>query len=178
MIGQDCDECMFSEGRDSNVKQAWMRNMPLGTRHACDARPSRQGNRNHRWDLKPVCPTTYAAFWPFGGHLLTHLGFPHLLLPSRNFINLPNLHPRPFKGKSKPLIHITICSTSGSVSVMSVKAFGITVKLIFAGENQFTYPSTYMFLLFLGVPTLTQMNYLNKAMHEFVASLVWPHTIL
>ena len=54
---------------------------------------------------------------------------------------------------------------------MSVKAFGIAVKLTVAGENQFTSASTYVFLLVLVVTTLTQLNYLNKAMSEFSASL-------
>lgn len=77
----------------------------------------------------------------------------------------------PVKGKTNPLVYISICSTVGSVSVMSVKAFGIAVKLTFAGDNQFTHPSTYVFALVLVVTTLTQMNYLNKAMNEFSTSL-------
>ena len=77
----------------------------------------------------------------------------------------------PLHGLSNPLVYISICSTVGSVSVMSVKAFGIAVKLTVAGGNQFTHPSTYVFLLVLVATTLTQMNYLNKAMSEFPASL-------
>ncbi|KAH8722832.1 magnesium transporter NIPA-domain-containing protein [Phaeosphaeriaceae sp. PMI808] len=78
----------------------------------------------------------------------------------------------PLHGRSNPLVYISICSTVGSVSVMSVKAFAIAVKLTVAGDNQFTHMSTYVFLLVLVVTTLTQMNYLNKAMSEFSASLV------
>ncbi|KAE8150224.1 magnesium transporter [Aspergillus avenaceus] len=78
----------------------------------------------------------------------------------------------PRKGRTNPMIYISICSTVGSISVMSVKAFGIAVKLTFAGDNQFTHASTYVFTLVLVVTTLTQMNYLNKAMGEFPASLV------
>ncbi|KAJ5887388.1 magnesium transporter [Penicillium taxi] len=78
----------------------------------------------------------------------------------------------PFQGKKNPLVYISICSSVGSVSVMSVKAFGIAVKLTVGGENQFTHASTYVFALVLVVTTLTQMNYLNKAMSEFPASLV------
>jgi predicted transcriptional regulator len=77
----------------------------------------------------------------------------------------------PMQGRANPLVYISICSTVGSVSVMSVKAFGIAVKLTFAGDNQFTHASTYVFSLVLVVTTLTQMNYLNKAMSEFPASL-------
>lgn len=40
----------------------------------------------------------------------------------------------PKYGKQNPLIYLSICSTVGSVSVMSVKAFGIAVKLTLGGE--------------------------------------------
>ncbi|KAE8329952.1 hypothetical protein BDV24DRAFT_121383 [Aspergillus arachidicola] len=78
----------------------------------------------------------------------------------------------PRLGRTNPLVYLSICSTVGSISVMSVKAFGIAIKLTFAGDNQFTHASTYVFSLVLVVTTLTQMNYLNKAMGEFPASLV------
>ncbi|KAL4947729.1 magnesium transporter [Aspergillus filifer] len=78
----------------------------------------------------------------------------------------------PIQGRTNPIVYISICSTVGSISVMSVKAFGIAVKLTAGGDNQFTHASTYVFALVLVVTTLTQMNYLNKAMSEFPASLV------
>ncbi|CAG8117406.1 unnamed protein product [Penicillium olsonii] len=78
----------------------------------------------------------------------------------------------PTQGRTNPLVYISICSSVGSVSVMSVKAFGIAVKLTAGGDNQFTHASTYVFALVLVVTTLTQMNYLNKAMGQFPASLV------
>jgi hypothetical protein len=77
----------------------------------------------------------------------------------------------PKKGKTNPMVYISICSTVGSISVMSVKAFSIAVKLTVGGVNQFTHASAYIFLLALIVSTLTQTNYLNKAMSEFSASL-------
>ncbi|OQE00871.1 hypothetical protein PENVUL_c045G08090 [Penicillium vulpinum] len=77
----------------------------------------------------------------------------------------------PIQGRTNPLVYISICSSVGSVSVMSVKAFGIAVKLTAGGDNQFTHASTYVFASVLVVTTLTQMNYLNKAMSEFPASL-------
>ncbi|CAG8927373.1 unnamed protein product [Penicillium salamii] len=78
----------------------------------------------------------------------------------------------PTQGRTNPLVYISICSSVGSISVMSVKAFGIAVKLTAGGDNQFTHPSTYVFLSVLVITTLTQMNYLNKAMGQFPASLV------
>ncbi|KAI9373116.1 DUF803-domain-containing protein [Aspergillus egyptiacus] len=80
----------------------------------------------------------------------------------------------PVYGKRNPLIFISICSTVGSVSVMSVKAFGIALKLTLGGNNQFTHASTYVFLIVTVFCILTQMNYLNKALHEFSTSIVNP----
>jgi len=77
----------------------------------------------------------------------------------------------PIYGKKNPLIYISICSTVGSVSVMSVKAFGIAVKLTLGGKNQFTHASTYVFIILVAVCILTQMNYFNKALSQFPTSL-------
>ncbi|EEH15970.2 hypothetical protein PABG_06057 [Paracoccidioides brasiliensis Pb03] len=80
----------------------------------------------------------------------------------------------PKYGKKNPLIYISICSTVGSVSVMSVKAFGIALKLTLAGHNQFTHPSTYAFAIVVVCCILTQMNYFNKALSQFSTSIVNP----
>lgn len=80
----------------------------------------------------------------------------------------------PRYGKKNPLIYISICSTVGSVSVMSIKGFGIALKLTLAGNNQLTHPSTYVFAIVVFVCILTQMNYFNKALDQFDTSLVNP----
>jgi multidrug transporter EmrE-like cation transporter len=80
----------------------------------------------------------------------------------------------PVYGRKNPLIYISICSTVGSISVMSVKAFGIALKLTFAGNNQFSHPSTYVFMIVTIVCILTQMNYFNKALSQFSTSIVNP----
>lgn len=77
----------------------------------------------------------------------------------------------PKYGRRNPLVYISICSTIGSVSVMSVKAFGIALKLTLEGNNQFTRPSTYIFALVVGGCVLTQMNYFNKALSMFSTSM-------
>lgn len=77
----------------------------------------------------------------------------------------------PVYGKKNPLIFISICSTVGSVSVMSVKAFGIAVKLTLQGNNQFVHASTYVFAIVTGFCILTQMNYFNKALNSFSTSM-------
>jgi hypothetical protein len=73
----------------------------------------------------------------------------------------------PKYGKKNPLVYLSICSTVGSISIMAIKAFGIAVKLTFAGHNQFTHASTYMFMIVVIVCILTQMNYFNKALSQF-----------
>lgn len=57
---------------------------------------------------------------------------------------------------------------------MSVKAFGIALKLTFGGKNQFSHPSTYVFAIVTVVCILTQMNYFNKALSQFSTSIVNP----
>ncbi|RMZ76252.1 hypothetical protein DV738_g5061, partial [Chaetothyriales sp. CBS 135597] len=80
----------------------------------------------------------------------------------------------PLYGKKNPLVFISICSVVGSVSVMSVKAFGIALKLSLAGNNQFSHPSTYVFAIVTVVCILTQMNYFNKALSQFPTQIVNP----
>lgn len=77
----------------------------------------------------------------------------------------------PRHGKKNPLVFISICSTVGSVSVMSVKAFGIALKLTLGGNNQFNKPSTYTFAIVVVVCILTQMNYFNKALSQFSTNM-------
>jgi len=77
----------------------------------------------------------------------------------------------PVHGRKNPLVYISICSTVGSVSVMSIKAFGIALKLTLGGNNQFTHPSTYVFIIVVVVCILTQMNYFNKALSQFSTNM-------
>ena len=77
----------------------------------------------------------------------------------------------PVYGKKNPLIYISICSAVGSVTVMSIKAFGIALKLTFNGNNQFTHASTYVFGIVTVFCILTQMNYFNKALNQFSTSM-------
>lgn len=73
----------------------------------------------------------------------------------------------PRYGRTNPVIYISICSLVGSVSVMSIKGFGVAVKLTFAGKNQFTHPSTYVFGIVTAMCIVIQMNYFNKALDTF-----------
>ena len=82
----------------------------------------------------------------------------------------------PKYGRTNPLVYISICSLVGSVSVMAIKGFGVAVKLTFAGNNQFSHPSTYVFGVTVVFCILVQMNYFNKALDTFSTNVyVWSH---
>ncbi|KAH6867342.1 magnesium transporter [Thelonectria olida] len=80
----------------------------------------------------------------------------------------------PTYGKKSPLVYVSICSAVGSVSVMSTKAFGMALKLTFAGENQFTHPVTYILMISMAACILTQMSYFNQALSIFPSNIVNP----
>lgn len=73
----------------------------------------------------------------------------------------------PVYGKRTPLVYLSICSLVGSISVMSVKAFGVALKLTFNGNNQLTHISTYCFGLTVVLCIMIQMNYFNRALDQF-----------
>ncbi|CAJ0867967.1 10548_t:CDS:2 [Entrophospora sp. SA101] len=58
--------------------------------------------------------------------------------------------------------------------VMSCKGFGIALKLTFAGNNQLSHTSTYVFIIISVVCILVQMNYFNKALDIFSTNIVNP----
>lgn len=70
-----------------------------------------------------------------------------------------------------PLHYLSVCAATGAISVMALKAFGIALKLTFAGSNQFTRPSTYLFATVAILCIVVQMNYFNKALNTFPQSV-------
>ncbi|KAF2874140.1 magnesium transporter NIPA-domain-containing protein [Massariosphaeria phaeospora] len=80
----------------------------------------------------------------------------------------------PKHGRKNPLIYLSICSTTGSVSIMAIKAFGVALKMTFNGNNQFSHASTYVFIIVVVGCILTQMNYLNKALSQYATNIVNP----
>ncbi|PHT34576.1 putative magnesium transporter NIPA7 [Capsicum baccatum] len=75
-------------------------------------------------------------------------------------------------GHLNALVFTGICSLMGSLSVMSVKALGTSLKLTVEGKNQLIYPETWVFMLVVVVCVVTQMNYLNKSCtHEQTSNL-------
>uniref|UniRef100_A0A1D1Y0C3 Probable magnesium transporter n=1 Tax=Anthurium amnicola TaxID=1678845 RepID=A0A1D1Y0C3_9ARAE len=83
-------------------------------------------------------------------------------------------HYIPQYGQTHIMVYIGVCSLVGSLSVMSVKALGIALKLTFSGMNQLIYPQTWAFTIVVGICVVTQMNYLNKALDTFNTAVVSP----
>ncbi|KAM1217202.1 hypothetical protein TB2_013195 [Malus domestica] len=80
----------------------------------------------------------------------------------------------PHYGHTHMIVYVGICSLMGSLTVMSVKAVGIALKLTFSGTNQFKYFETWFFVLVLAVCCLFQVNYLNKALDTFNTAVISP----
>ncbi|KAK4784546.1 hypothetical protein SAY86_018914 [Trapa natans] len=80
----------------------------------------------------------------------------------------------PRYGHSHMMVYIGICSLMGSLTVMSVKAVGIALKLTFSGMNQFIYFQTWIFTVIVIFFSLTQVNYLNKALDTFNTAVMSP----
>ncbi|XP_018433327.1 probable magnesium transporter NIPA6 isoform X3 [Raphanus sativus] len=84
------------------------------------------------------------------------------------------LHFEPLCGQSNVLVYIGICSLMGALTVMSIKAIGIAIKLTMEGVSQIGYPQTWLFLLVAVTCVVTQLIYLNKALDTFNAAIVSP----
>ncbi|CAK7323574.1 unnamed protein product [Dovyalis caffra] len=80
----------------------------------------------------------------------------------------------PHYGQTHVMVYISVCSLMGSLSVMSVKALGIALKLTFSGMNQLIYPQTWAFTMVVLACVITQINYLNKALDTFNTAVVSP----
>ncbi|KAL2537626.1 putative magnesium transporter NIPA6 [Forsythia ovata] len=80
----------------------------------------------------------------------------------------------PLYGQTNILVYLGICSLMGSLTVMSIKAVGIAIKLTLEGISQAAYPQTWFFLSVSVICVITQLNYLNKALDTFNAAIVSP----
>ncbi|XP_017185872.2 probable magnesium transporter NIPA6 isoform X3 [Malus domestica] len=72
------------------------------------------------------------------------------------------LHFEPQYGQTNILVYLGICSLMGSLTVVSIKAIGIAIKLTLEGVSQIAYPQTWFFLTVAIICVVTQLNYLNK----------------
>ncbi|XWS55059.1 hypothetical protein CRYUN_Cryun10bG0142600 [Craigia yunnanensis] len=84
------------------------------------------------------------------------------------------LHFEPRYGQTNILVYLGICSLMGSLTVVSIKAIGIAIKLTLDGISQIAYPQTWFFLTVAAICVITQLNYLNKALDTFNAAIVSP----
>ncbi|XP_047327399.1 probable magnesium transporter NIPA6 [Impatiens glandulifera] len=83
-------------------------------------------------------------------------------------------HFEPRYGQTNILVYLGICSLMGSLTVVSVKAIGISIKLTLDGISQIAYPQTWFFPTVAVICVITQLNYLNKALDTFNAAIVSP----
>ncbi|XP_057966610.1 probable magnesium transporter NIPA6 isoform X2 [Malania oleifera] len=84
------------------------------------------------------------------------------------------LHFEPRYGQTNILVYVGICSLAGSLTVVSIKAIGIAIKLTLEGISQIAYPQTWFFLTVTAICVITQLNYLNKALDTFNTAIVSP----
>ncbi|XP_010638502.1 magnesium transporter NIPA3 isoform X1 [Fukomys damarensis] len=80
----------------------------------------------------------------------------------------------PKKGQTNILVYISICSLIGAFSVSSVKGLGIAIKELLDQKPVYKNPLVFILLAVLVLSVTTQINYLNKALDTFNASLVTP----
>ncbi|NXX75873.1 NIPA2 protein, partial [Urocolius indicus] len=80
----------------------------------------------------------------------------------------------PRYGQSNVLVYVLVCSAIGSLSVSCVKGLGIALKELFSGKPVLREPLGWVLLLCLLLCISIQINYLNKALDIFDASVVTP----
>lgn len=84
------------------------------------------------------------------------------------------LHCSPRYGTTNIMVYLGICSLVGSLTVMSIKAIGIAIKLTIEGINQAVYVQTWVFAMVAISCIVTQLIYLNKALDTFNTAIVSP----
>ncbi|KAF8376990.1 hypothetical protein HHK36_030362 [Tetracentron sinense] len=84
------------------------------------------------------------------------------------------LYCAPRYGQTNIMVYTGICSIIGSLTVMSIKAIGIAIKLTFEGTSQVAYYQTWIFAMIAITCIITQLNYLNMALDIFNTAVVSP----
>ncbi|WOL16135.1 magnesium transporter NIPA3 [Canna indica] len=107
-------------------------------------------------------------------YLATEPGFIVYCCVVVSLVCLLIFHFVPRYGQTHMVVYVAICSLMGSLTVMSVKAVGIALKLTFSGINQFIYAQTWFFTFVVIICCLLQMNYLNKALDTFNTAVISP----
>ncbi|KAK4359013.1 hypothetical protein RND71_021242 [Anisodus tanguticus] len=84
------------------------------------------------------------------------------------------LYCEPRYGQTNIMVYIGVCSIIGSLTVMSIKAIGIAIKLTLEGSSQAAHFQTWVFVMVSVTCIITQLNYLNKALDTFNTAVVSP----
>nr|GMD78108.1 probable magnesium transporter NIPA6 [Ipomoea batatas] len=84
------------------------------------------------------------------------------------------LYCEPRYGQTNIMVYIGICSIIGSLTVMSIKAIGIAIKLTLDGSSQVAHLQTWVFVTVSVTCIIIQLNYLNKALDTFNTAVVSP----
>ncbi len=78
-------------------------------------------------------------------------------------------------GHKNVVVYIVLCSSIGSLTVMSCKALGLAIRDTVSGKsNDFGDSLPYILVIISAVFIAVQMNYLNKALDIFNTSIVTP----
>ncbi|XP_001605763.1 magnesium transporter NIPA2 [Nasonia vitripennis] len=80
----------------------------------------------------------------------------------------------PLYGKQNILVYILLCSSIGSLTVMSCKGLGLAIKETMNGKSEMGNWLTWALLFVLVLCIMVQMNYLNKSLDLFNTSIVTP----
>lgn len=65
------------------------------------------------------------------------------------------------------LVHISICSLIGGLSVSTISGIGSAIILSIQGDNQFKYWFIYFLIGFVIITLVTEIIFLNKALELF-----------
>ncbi|XP_077241435.1 putative magnesium transporter NIPA6 isoform X2 [Tasmannia lanceolata] len=80
----------------------------------------------------------------------------------------------PRYGQTNIMVYLSICSVIGSLTIVSIKAIGIAIKLTFEGISQAGYFQTWIFVSVAVTCIIYQLNFLNKALAAFNTAVVSP----
>lgn len=75
-------------------------------------------------------------------------------------------------GKTHMLVHISICSIIGGLSVSVTTGLGGALLLSIQGQNQMKHWFVYFLLVFVAVTLVTEVIFLNKALELFNTAMV------
>jgi len=115
-------------------------------------------------------PNSVKEIW----NLATQPGFLAYAMTTMLLVGTLVLFFEPRYGQTNILVYLGICSSMGSLTVVSIKAIGVAIKLTLDGVNQAAYPYTWFFLMVAIICGVSQINYLNKALDTFNLAIVSP----